>query len=283
MYWGEGRSMNKNNDLDIIQARDYKVVKGNEIIQKARYSLGLAEIKAFSFIISKIKPTDQVFCEYTFSINEYCRVLGIETNNGKNIQTVKKSLKSLVDKSFFLTLEDGTETSISWLNKIWIDKGKGTIRVRLDDDLQKYVTGLYTNYTQYELLCTLPMKSSYSIRIYELLKSYSFTKRHTFKIDELKRALGCEHYERFPDFKRRVIEIAVKEINTFTDLEVSWRPITEGRKVIEIEFYINTRDLLERIETQNKAMAAVNKNNQQLNIYDYLNSQNEEIKGKNNG
>lgn len=275
--------MNKNNDLDIIQARDYKVVKGNEIIQKARYSLGLAEIKAFSFIISKIKPTDQVFCEYTFSINEYCRVLGIETNNGKNIQTVKKSLKSLVDKSFFLTLEDGTETSISWLNKIWIDKGKGTIRVRLDDDLQKYVTGLYTNYTQYELLCTLPMKSSYSIRIYELLKSYSFTKRHTFKIDELKRALGCEHYERFPDFKRRVIEIAVKEINTFTDLEVSWRPITEGRKVIEIEFYINTRDVLERIETQNKAMAAVNKNNQQLNIYDYLNSQNEEIKGKNNG
>ena len=283
MYWGEGRSMNKNNDLDIIQARDYKVVKGNDIIQKARYSLGLAEIKAFSFIISKIKPTDQVFCEYTFSINEYCRVLGIETNNGKNIQTVKKSLKSLVDKSFFLTLEDGTETSISWLNKIWIDKGKGTIRVRLDDDLQKYVTGLYTNYTQYELLCTLPMKSSYSIRIYELLKSYSFTKRHTFKIDELKRALGCEHYERFPDFKRRVIEIAVKEINTFTDLEVSWRPITEGRKVIEIEFYINTRDVLERIETQNKAMAAVNKNNQQLNIYDYLNSQNEEINGKNNG
>ena len=283
MYCGKGRSMNKNNDLDIIQARDYKVVKGNEIIQKARYSLGLAEIKAFSFIISKIKPTDQVFCEYTFSINEYCRVLGIETNNGKNIQTVKKSLKSLVDKSFFLTLEDGTETSISWLNKIWIDKGKGTIRVRLDDDLQKYVTGLYTNYTQYELLCTLPMKSSYSIRIYELLKSYSFTKRHTFKIDELKRALGCEHYERFPDFKRRVIEIAVKEINTFTDLEVSWRPITEGRKVIEIEFYINTRDVLERIETQNKAMAAVNKNNQQLNIYDYLNSQNEEIKGKNNG
>ena len=275
--------MNKNNDLDIIQARDYKVVKGNEIIQKARYSLGLAEIKAFSFIISKIKPTDQVFCEYTFSINEYCRVLGIETNNGKNIQTVKKSLKSLVDKSFFLTLEDGTETSISWLNKIWIDKGKGTIRVRLDDDLQKYVTGLYTNYTQYELLCTLPMKSSYSIRIYELLKSYSFTKRHTFKIDELKRALGCEHYERFPDFKRRVIEIAVKEINPFTDLEVSWRPITEGRKVIEIEFYINTRDVLERIETQNKAMAAVNKNNQQLNIYDYLNSQNEEINGKNNG
>lgn len=275
--------MEKNDSLEIIQARDYKVVKGNEIIQKARYSLGLAEIKAFSFIVSKIKPTDQVFCEYTFSINEYCKVLGINTNNGKNIQTVKKSLKALVDKSFFLTLEDGTETTISWLNKIWIDKGKGTIRVRLDDDLQKYVTGLYTNYTQYELLCTLPMKSSYSIRIYELLKSYSFTKKHTFKVDELKRALGCEHYDRFPDFKRRVIEIAVKEINTFTDLEVSWQPIMQGRKVIELEFHIKMRDIWSRLSTQKNATAAVNKDNQQLTIYNYLNSQKEELEEKRNG
>ena len=262
--------MEKDERLEIIQARDYKVVKGNEIIQKARYDLGLAEIKAFSFIVSKIKPTDQVFCEYTFTINEYCKVLGIDTNNGKNIQTVKKSLKALVDKSFFLTLEDGTETTISWLNKIWIDKGSGKIRVRLDDDLQKFVTGLYTNYTQYELLCTLPMRSSYSIRIYELLKSYAFTKRHTFKVDDLKRMLGCEHYERFPDFRRKVIEIAVKEINQFTDLEVSWEPITKSRKVVEIKFKIKTRDMWARLETMSNSQEAINKNNRQLTIADYL-------------
>ena len=45
----------KDDRLEIVQARDYKVVKGNEIIQKARYDLGLAEIKAFSFILSKIR------------------------------------------------------------------------------------------------------------------------------------------------------------------------------------------------------------------------------------
>ena len=234
----------KDDRLEIIQARNYKVVKGNDIIQKARYDLGLAEIKAFSFVLSKIKPTDAAFSEYTFTINEYCKVLGIKTNNGKNIQNVKKSLKNLVDKSFFLTLEDGTETTISWLNKVWIDKGSGKIRVRLDDDLQKYVTGLYTNYTQYELLCTLPMRSTYSIRIYELLKSYAFTKQHTFNLEQLKKALGCEHYTRFPDFRRKVIEVAVKEINTYTDLEISWHPVTKGKKVIEIAFSIKQRDTL---------------------------------------
>lgn len=272
--------MEKDERLEIIQARDYKVVKGNEIIQKARYDLGLAEIKAFSFIISKIKPTDEVFHEYTFTINEYCKVLGIETNNGKNIQTVKKSLKQLVDKSFFLTLEDGTETTISWLNKIWIDKGSGKIRVRLDDDLQKYVTGLYTNYTQYELLCTLPMRSSYSIRIYELLKSYAFTKRHTFDVEELKTMLGCTHYDRFPDFRRKVIEIAVKEINQFTDLEVTWEPITKGRKVVEIKFKMKPRDLWSRLETSRNATNAINKDHRQLTIADYLRDQAAELENE---
>ena len=259
--------MDKDDRLEIIEARDYKVVKGNEIIQKARYDLGLSEIKAFSFIISKIKPTDKVFQEYVFTINEYCKVLGIETNNGKNIQTIKKSLKNLVDKSFFLTLEDGTETTISWLNKIWIDKGSGKIRVRLDDDLQKYVTGLYTNYTQYELLCTLPMRSTYSIRIYELLKSYAYQKHHVFNLDQLKKTLACEHYIRFPDFRRKVIEIAVKEINQFTDIEVSWEPIKKGKKVTEIDFKIKQRDTWSRFLTGKKAQDSIDG---QMSIFDFL-------------
>lgn len=206
----------KEDKLDIIDKRGYKVVKGNEIIQKARYELSLAEIKAFSFIVSKIKPTDQVFTEYSFTINEYCKVLGIEQNNGKNMKNIRESLKSLVDKSFFLTLEDGTETTVSWINKVWIEKGKGKVRVRLDDDLQKYVTGLYDNFTQYELICTLPMRSTYSIRIYELLKSYAYKKQHTFNIDAMKKQLCCEHYKRFQDFRRKVIEVAVREINEYT-------------------------------------------------------------------
>ena len=259
--------MNKDERMEIIEARDYKVVKGNEIIQKARYDLGLAEIKAFSFIVSKIKPTDKIFCEYSFTINEYCKVLGIETNNGKNIQNIKKSLIQLVDKSFFLTLEDGTETSISWLNKVWIDKGSGKIRVRLDEDLQQYITGLYNNYTQYELLCTLPMRSTYSIRIYELLKSYAYAKKHTFRVDDLKKLLVCEHYERFPDFRRKVIEKAVTEINKYTDIEVDWIPIKKGKKVIEIEFQIKTRGAIEKLIA---AQQATEELDGQISLYDFM-------------
>lgn len=266
---GVAAEMDKEKQLEIVEGRDYKVVKGNDIIQKARYELGLAEIKAFSFIISKIRPNDQPFQEYTFTINEYCKILGIETNNGKNIRTVKKSLKSLVDKSFFLTLDDGTETTVSWINKVWINKGTGRIKVRLDDDLQKYVTNLYNNFTQYELFCTLPMRSTYSIRIYELLKSYAYQgKQHTFDVDLLKRQLCCEHYKRFQDFRRKVLEVATKEINEYTDLEVSWEPIKEGKRFTCITFTIAQRDTWGRLETMFNANNVLQK--EQVRLEDYL-------------
>lgn len=256
----------------LYEQRSYEVVKANEIIQKARHSLGLAELKAFSFVVSKVKPKDQPGTEYTFTMNEYCRVLGIEANNGQNIKHIKKSLGNLVSNYFWLTLEDGSETTIHWLEKATLKKGSGKISVRLDSDMQKYICGLYSNYTQYSLLYVLPMKSTYSMRIYELLKSYAFTKKHEFEIDELKRMLGCQHYERFPDFRRNVLDVATKEINEFTDLEISWEPKTQGRKVIAIKFKIKVRDSYDQYINGRKANALLDDPEQlegQMNIYDY--------------
>ena len=138
--------------------------------------------------------------------------------------------------------ENGNENLVGWLSKARINKGSGRITVKLDEDIQKYVVGLFDNFTQYELLSTLPMKSSYSFRIYELLKSYAWTKHHTFDIDDLKSKLTATNYVNFKDFRKYVLEIATKEINLYTDIEVNWEPITKGRKVIQVSFEIKQRD-----------------------------------------
>ena len=100
--------------------------------------------------------------------------------------------------------------------------------------------------------CALPI----SVRIYELLKSYAYQKSKTFGLDELKRLLmvdGIESYNRFPDFRRKVLEIAVKEINKLTDLNVSYEAIKKGRKVDKLKFRIETKEsipqLFARLET----------------------------------
>lgn len=246
--------MENDKRLEIVEAREYKVVKGNEIIQKARYDLTLSELKIFSFIISKVKPKDKVFREYEFSISEYMQVIGATSDSGGNYEVAKKALKKLRDKSFYLMQEDGSEVTVGWLYKVEFNRTTGKVKVILDHDLQKYICGLFQNFTQYELICTLPMQSAYSIRVYELLKSYAFTKRHMFDLDELRRQLGCEHYKRFPDFRRKVLEVVTKEINQYTDLEVSWEPVTSGaRRVVGVIFYIKTRDLWGQAVTRKRA------------------------------
>lgn len=260
--------MDYDEKIQIATKRDYKVVKANEIIQKAKFDLSLLEQKTFCYAVSKIKPDDTKDTWYTFTINEYCNVCGIAKNNGKNIDDVKTALKQLRDKSFYLLNQDGDYETVGWLDKAIVSPKSGKVRIRFDETLQKYLMGLYNNYTQYSLLCVLPMRSAYSIRLYELLKSYVGLKRKEmdFDIDDLKIKLNAP-YERFPDFRRKALEIATREINQYTDIEISWEPIKKGRKVMAVKFRMSERNAWSRY------MNYKNANNQlegQISILDML-------------
>lgn len=252
---------------EIEKNRTYKVTKSNEMIQRARYDLNITELKLLAFIISRIKPTDTELQEYKFSIHDFCQVCGVDYKNGKNYIRIKAILKGLRDKSFWVKDPDGHEVLVGWLQKARIYKGSGKIEVKLDEDMQRFVLGLFENFTQYELISTLPMKSAYSFRLYELLKSYAYQGGHTFYVDELKKTIAAEHFQNFKDFRRRVLETAVREINTYTDIEIQWEPETFGRKVEKIIFHITQRDAWGRLEASTRAEEQLDG---QMSIFDFL-------------
>lgn len=265
-----GYGVGGHTELQLAQERDYRVVKANEIIQKARFDLSLVEQKTFCYAVSKIKPSDIPGTEYTFAINEYCDVCGIKRNSGRTMGEVKDALKRLRDRSFYLVEPDGAYCLIGWLAKVQISPKSGKIRIKFDEDMQKYLMGLYDNYTQYSLLCVLPMRSSYSVRLYELLKSYSGLKqRQEFDIDDLKARIAAP-YDRFPDFRRYALEKAVKEINEFTDIEVSWEPIRRGRKVVKVCFDVKNRKSWAAYISGQRAVDALDG---QMTIDDILNGE----------
>ena len=243
----------------LSEMRDYKVVKSNDLIQKSRFQLALQEQKIVLYMISKIKPDDDSFMEQEFSVLEFCRVCGIETNSGKNYKNVKDAIKTLADKSVWIMLENGTETLVRWINKAWINKKSGIVKIRLDDDMKPYLLQLQERFTSYELLYTLAMKSQYSVRLYELLKSYEWRHRQTFQIEELKRILSAENYTRFPDFKRYVLDISMREINDLSDLTVTYEIVKEGRRYAKLDFSIKLKkDLDERMRTWAKIEEVIN-------------------------
>lgn len=231
--------MGKNDKLE--DKRLYNVVKRNDFIQKAKIDLNIQELKILGFCYSKVKPTDTSFGEMEFNVKEYCDVCGIAPS-GKNYDDIKSTIKKLRDKSFWVTDESGNDVLFSWVSGAEVSKGSGKIIIRFDKATEKFLLGLSDNYTQYSLLYTLPMKSSYSYRLYELLKSYDGFSNHIFDIDNLKDLLGATFYENFKDFRVNVLEKAVKEINLYTDIETSWEPIKDGKRVAKVKFYIKKRD-----------------------------------------
>lgn len=234
--------MNSNNTLIPIQAQEYKIIKSNDLIQQSRFSLSLQEQKIILYLISKIKPEDMDLEEYEFQIQDFCFICGLDKNNGANYKYIKQTLKGLRDKSIWITRNDGAQVTLGWISKVVINPGSGNVLIKLDDDMKPYLVQLQKRYTSYELLYTLAMRSQYSIRIYELLKSYEYQKKKVvFDINSLKEIVNAETYTRFPDFKRKVIDIAIREINDFSDLNVSYEMIKEGRRYAKIVFDIKIK------------------------------------------
>lgn len=243
--------------VKISKTREYKVVKHNDIIQKSRFKLSTVEQKTVAFLVSLIKPKEEYPngiqpIEYEFEIQDYCKVCGIDYKQGNNYKMVRDTLKSLRDKSVIVTLPNGTDTPVSWITKFWSNKGNGKAKIRFDDDMAPYIFDLCDRRTQFDLLNVLPMQSKYSIRLYEICRSWSGIRNKTYSLEEIRELLGVEKNEliRYPDFRRYVLEIAKKEINEHTDLEVNFEPITKGRKTIAISLHIKEKGLINKLISQ---------------------------------
>lgn len=281
----------------ILKAREYTVNKDNDLIQWARYDLSALELKTLAFLMSKIKPDDPMGTVYEFRAVDYCRVRGINDQSGKNVALMKESLKALHDKSFWMEDEDGDLTLCTWIAKPKIRKSTkpGWIEIRFDEDIEKYLIGLREKggYTQYELVSTLPMKSVYSMRLYELLKSYhgqlSYRKnpfalyKKEIDIEELRIRLGSSklddnghikevHYKSFREFRRNVLDTAVREINAYTDLVVSYVKMTMGRTVLGIQFEMRLTNSEERAKNVQAADEVLKTDtiDGQMSIFDFL-------------
>lgn len=230
--------------------REYQVVKANALIQKTRYNLSTQEQKIILYILTKIKPDDNGDSLYNIQISDFCKVCGIDYKNGKNYADIKAAIKKLSDKSIWIKLDSGEETLLRWIEKPYISKRTGLIKLRLDKDMFPYLLHLSNFFTQYNLYYILAMKSQYSIRLYELLKSYENLRKITFEIPDFKLKMSAEKYVRHADFKRYVLEIAVREINQYGDIVINYVLQKEGRTFKYIKFSITPKSNTdERLKT----------------------------------
>ena len=253
----------------IEKAREAKIYQADTLLQKGRFELSLNERRLILYTVAHIKPTDDRFKEYTFKLKDLYEICGIHGND--SYTEIKKNIAGLRDKAWWITMEDpnepGTEceSRVSWFAVTRTNKRSGKFTVMFHPDMMPYLLELSHRradgggyYTQYTFQYVLPMKSQYSIRLYELLKSYQKNNMSWyFQIEDLKRLLDCRHYARFADFRRFALEPAIKEINEYSDIRIKHETEKDGKRIDTITFFMVEKATPEKLEAQKKGLTAL--------------------------
>ena len=234
--------------FEIAVQRSYKIAADNQLAQQkytTKKSKGtaptLAEEKALAFILSKIKPTAEGLCPIEFDIKEFCAVCGL--NERYFYSPVKATLDGLLSRHVWLWEEDKKEHGRPYFEEITIDPGSAKVVAHINKRLEPLLIQLKGNYFLFTFRNILAMKTSYGIRLYKLLKSMyykytSFPAPIEFGVEELKEYLDCVgKYEKFYEFRRRIIDPALRDINTYSDLEVQPETIKTGKSITRIIFH----------------------------------------------
>lgn len=244
---------------------ELKVRKSNELIQNSRFSLSVLQQRMVLYVISQL---DESIKEKNFAldvyISDFCRICGLnggERVGGRQFEEIKKSMIEVRNQGVWIKLPDGGETTFSWFSEVHYNQGLGTLTIKLNEWAFPYLLDLRKKYTEYELIYALNFRSKYSVRLYELLRSYNFrfnrmdSFKKSFTVEELEARMDAKNYNKYTNFKLRALEPAVKEINMSSDMDIDYKEIRRGRggRVVEIQFSIIQKDYQARMLIRDEA------------------------------
>lgn len=248
---------------EINKKRNMLVVKHNDLIQKISYNLTATEQKLIIYIISKIKPTAKDLDKIEIKVNDFCSICGIDKTYFYS--EFKKIIDNLDNKSYWIQTEKKL-FKFRWFSEAEYINGQGKVKILLNTNLKQYLIDLKEHFTEYELYNILALKSKHSIRLFELFKSYSYQNYVSFEVEEFKKLLHINSttYKNFNNLKVKVLEKAILEINKYTELEVEYKTIKKGKKIVEIIFHIKKKDSLDSWRSYKNTIDKINESNNKL-------------------
>ena len=237
------------------------IVKDNKLIE-AKYSLSTLQQKVLLQAIAKIEPTDTKHI-YRFSIMDFAE--NVDLKGSKTIYNQMATICNQLTKlpSFYIKKENGGITYINWVASAEYIPKEAVVEVEFSQKLMPYLIELKQQFTTYYLANIMTLKSSFSIRIFELLKQYEKLGKRKIELEELRRLVGTteidqngeiikEDYPLYANFKSRVLIPAQKELKQKTDIFFNFKEIKQSKKVVAIEF-----EILENTKNKKKIQNAI--------------------------
>ena len=225
------------------------VVKDNALIN-ASYNLELTEQRLIMLAIINARESGQgITADSKLEIHasDYAKLFNVSID--ASYKALKEAVNNLFNRQFSYTAEykrtgkTGVVRS-RWVSRIFYVDDLALLEITFAPDVVPLVTRLEEHFTSYQAKQVAHLTSKYATRLYELLIAWrEVGKVPQIEISTFRNRLGLleNEYTAMSDFKKRVLEPSIKQINEHTDITVTYEQHKKGRLISGFSFKLKQK------------------------------------------
>ncbi|MGQ1343991.1 replication initiation protein RepM (plasmid) [Acinetobacter baumannii] len=218
------------------------VVKDNALIN-ASYNLDLVEQRLILLAIIEARESGKgINANDPLTVHAESYINQFSAHRNTAYQALKDACKALFSRYFTYQEPRGkTVANIQsrWVSQIAYIDDQAKVEIIFAPAIIPLITRLEEQFTKYDIEQISDLSSAYAVRLYELLIAWRSTgKTPIIEIKDFRKKLGVldSEYPRMFDFKKRVLELAINQINEKTDIKVKVEQHKTGRFVTGFSF-----------------------------------------------
>lgn len=224
------------------------IVRKNNSLVMARYSLTTNETRVFLLMLYRLQNIHNEKLTCSIYHEEFMEIF--KSPKDYTIKNIRKLLSELRKKPIFFMEPNESKKGYTWgefgfINGYTFNDETKEFKIEASEKIYKVVKNyMKDGYTPNNLAVLFGLRNSYAHRLYDLIRRWSGTKQViNYSIEELKELLMLEtSYPEYGNFKRRVINPAIKELNSTGFIEIDIKENKIGRKVSSIDFFVTDLD-----------------------------------------
>lgn len=219
------------------------VVKDNALIN-ASYNLDLVEQRLILLSIIEARESGRGINAndpLVIYAESYVNQFGVHRNTA--YQALKDACLDLFARQFsYQSLSEKGNIQnhrTRWVSEIIYVEKEAIVKLIFSPAIVPLITRLEKHFTSYEIEQISKLNTGYAVRLYELLICWRSTgKTPVIDIQEFRQKLGVlkNQYTAMCDFKKRIIDPAIKQINQNTDIVATYEQHKTGRTITGFSF-----------------------------------------------
>ncbi|EMO2348215.1 MULTISPECIES: replication initiation protein RepM [Acinetobacter] len=219
------------------------VVKDNALIN-ASYNLDLVEQRLILLAIVEARESGKGINAndpLTVHAESYINQFGVHRNTA--YQALKDACDDLFARQFSYQSLSEKGNIINhksrWVSEVAYIDNEAVVRLIFAPAIVPLITRLEEQFTKYEIQQISNLTSAYAVRLYEILIAWRSTgKTPLITMYDFRQKIGVleTEYKRMYDFKKYVLDIALKQVNEHTDITVKVEQHKTGRSITGFSF-----------------------------------------------